>query len=216
MKPAAVDLYRWEDGSLLQWILGARYLKWSEPGTAKQVVFVFAGSPGHRWMVYVGDASFVDFLEDAKTHLRGLALDLGLASAASAISSSKAFLMHTPVGNSLTVPGFLPDDIYDAMISGSSIVHKTDDGREIDMTIFDEKTLRGLGFEGKGDFAKRDFALRLILPERERSSWVKENVLFGTFVTPTPEEVELYRMLGAENPLLWGPAELEEWLQGRD
>lgn len=54
-----------------------------------------------------------------------------------------------------------------------------------------------------------------VLPESEREAWEAENVERGEFLLPTPEEIELFRMLGEELPFFWGEDQLEAWLSER-
>lgn len=58
-------------------------------------------------------------------------------------------------------------------------------------------------------FAKR----ALLLRASDFSSWERENVVRGEFLHPTPDEVEVYRALGEELPLLWPTDRLVEWLE---
>lgn len=54
-----------------------------------------------------------------------------------------------------------------------------------------------------------------LLPERDRERWLSENLVFGQFVVPRPDEVELYRVLGERLPLLWPTERLIDWLEER-
>lgn len=54
-----------------------------------------------------------------------------------------------------------------------------------------------------------------VLPESERDAWEAENAERGEFLLPTPEEIELFRMLGEELPFFWGEDQLEAWLSER-
>lgn len=51
-----------------------------------------------------------------------------------------------------------------------------------------------------------------ILPDTKRDQWVKENVETGFFVRPSPEEVELLRMLDEKLPFFLPDEELKEWM----
>ncbi len=55
----------------------------------------------------------------------------------------------------------------------------------------------------------------MIRPESERAAWEAENVERGSFIVPTDEEVEVYRMLGEPLPLWWGEEAFEPWLRER-
>lgn len=56
---------------------------------------------------------------------------------------------------------------------------------------------------------------RLLLPESAREAWEKTNVSKGEFILPSPEEVEVFRILDQELPLLLPHQELSEWITGR-
>lgn len=43
--------------------------------------------------------------------------------------------------------------------------------------------------------------------------WMEENVVRGTFLLPTPEEVGVYRMLGERLPLLWPDDRFQPWFE---
>lgn len=55
----------------------------------------------------------------------------------------------------------------------------------------------------------------LILPESSRTAWEAANVERGSFLIPSPEEIELFRLLDERLPLLLPVKQLEEWLQER-
>ncbi len=55
-----------------------------------------------------------------------------------------------------------------------------------------------------------------ILPESKREWWEKTQVERGTFVIPSPEEVEVFRILEEELPLLWPQETFEPWIEDRD
>ncbi len=55
----------------------------------------------------------------------------------------------------------------------------------------------------------------LILPEFQREAWEAEHVERGTWVCPTAEEVELFRMLGEPLPFFWGAERCVAWLRER-
>lgn len=61
------------------------------------------------------------------------------------------------------------------------------------------------------EFLRRE----ILLPESERPAWEAENVIRGSWVVPSPEEVELYQAIGERNPLLWGSDRLLPWLRER-
>lgn len=52
-----------------------------------------------------------------------------------------------------------------------------------------------------------------ILPESAKESWDKENVEHGAFVLPTPEEVEVFRILDEPLPFFLHWKSVEAWLQ---
>lgn len=56
----------------------------------------------------------------------------------------------------------------------------------------------------------------LILPESSRTAWESANVERGTFVLPSPEEVQVYNILDEPLPLLLPVEQLEEWLRSRE
>jgi hypothetical protein len=51
-----------------------------------------------------------------------------------------------------------------------------------------------------------------IRPESEKAEWMEKNVEFGTWIAPSPEEVEVFRILDERLPFFWGTAELREWI----
>lgn len=52
-----------------------------------------------------------------------------------------------------------------------------------------------------------------ILPESKREWWERTQIERGTFVLPSPEEVEVFRILEEELPLLWPPETFEPWIE---
>jgi hypothetical protein len=52
-----------------------------------------------------------------------------------------------------------------------------------------------------------------ILPESAKEAWDKENVERGTFVLPTPEEFEIFRILDEPLPFFLPWREVEAWMQ---
>lgn len=52
-----------------------------------------------------------------------------------------------------------------------------------------------------------------ILPESAKEAWDKENVERGAFVLPTPEEVEVFRILDEPLPFFLPWREVEAWMQ---
>lgn len=56
---------------------------------------------------------------------------------------------------------------------------------------------------------------KLLLPESARFGWERANVTRGDFVLPSQEEVEVFRILDQELPLLLSSKEFEEWITGR-
>jgi hypothetical protein len=56
---------------------------------------------------------------------------------------------------------------------------------------------------------------RLLLPESAKLNWERANVNRGEFIVPSPEEVEVFRILEQELPFLLPSKELEEWIAGR-
>lgn len=58
-------------------------------------------------------------------------------------------------------------------------------------------------------------SMELLLPESVRSALETANVDRGTFVAPSADEVEVFWMLGEENPLLWQIQKFLQWLNGR-
>lgn len=62
-----------------------------------------------------------------------------------------------------------------------------------------------------------DEALRseLVLPESQREAWEKEHVERGELVTPTPEEMSVYNLLGEECPIWWEFDCLLAWVEER-
>ena len=69
MKPAAVDLYRWEDGSLFQWTQALTSSGPARNGRNKWSSSLLAHTDIDGWCTW-GMPPSSDFLEDAKTHLR--------------------------------------------------------------------------------------------------------------------------------------------------
>ncbi len=57
--------------------------------------------------------------------------------------------------------------------------------------------------------------MALVVPESRRAEWEAANVERGTFVLPSPEEVELFRMLGEHLPFFWGRDKLVAWTRER-
>lgn len=55
----------------------------------------------------------------------------------------------------------------------------------------------------------------LVLPESKRGEWDEENVEHGVFVLPTPEEVEIFRILDEPLPFFLPPEQAEGWLMSR-
>lgn len=55
-----------------------------------------------------------------------------------------------------------------------------------------------------------------ILPESKREWWEKNQVERGTFVLPSPEEVEMFRLLDEELPFLWPPETFEPWIEAQE
>lgn len=60
-----------------------------------------------------------------------------------------------------------------------------------------------------------DDALRAypIVPESRLEEWFQDNLERGTWVKPTPEEVELYTILDEKLPFFWPTEDLEAWLK---
>lgn len=56
---------------------------------------------------------------------------------------------------------------------------------------------------------------KLLLPESAKPDWERANVNRGEFIVPSPEEVEVFRVLDQELPFLLSSKELEEWIAGR-
>jgi hypothetical protein len=55
----------------------------------------------------------------------------------------------------------------------------------------------------------------LVLPESKKGEWDRENVEHGVFVLPTPEEVEVFRILDEPLPFFLPWKQAEEWLRGQ-
>lgn len=55
----------------------------------------------------------------------------------------------------------------------------------------------------------------LVLPESGRAAWEQERVLRGSFVLPSPDELEVFRALGEPLPFWWGNERFYAWLQER-
>lgn len=55
----------------------------------------------------------------------------------------------------------------------------------------------------------------LVLPESERLSWEAEHVLRGSFVLPSPDELEVFQLLGEPLPFWWGNERFYHWLWER-
>lgn len=55
-----------------------------------------------------------------------------------------------------------------------------------------------------------------ILPESKRDWWEKTQVERGTFIVPSPEEVEVFRILEEELPLLWPPETFDSWIEAQE
>lgn len=55
----------------------------------------------------------------------------------------------------------------------------------------------------------------LLLPTSSRRAWESEHVVRGEWCLPSPDEVEIYRTLGEDLPLLWGAERLLSWLRER-
>jgi hypothetical protein len=55
-----------------------------------------------------------------------------------------------------------------------------------------------------------------ILPESKREWWEKTQVERGTFVIPSPEEVEVFRILEEELPLLWPHETFVPWIEAQE
>ncbi len=73
--------------------------------------------------------------------------------------------------------------------------------------------LRTAGADSLAQLADQVCAEEKLLPVRDQQAWLEENVTFGVFVVPSPEEVELYQMLGERSPLLWPAKRLFEWFE---
>lgn len=54
-----------------------------------------------------------------------------------------------------------------------------------------------------------------ILPESERANWEEANVERGTFLIPTPEEVEVFRILDEPLPFFLPGEEAQKWIKER-
>lgn len=93
-------------------------------------------------------------------------------------------------------PEFYLDDIWHATYSSMAIEH-------IESTYFHGLIDRVLDEE-------------LILPESGKTAWEAAHVERGTFVLPSQEEVEVYRILDEMLPLLLPMEQLEEWLRGQE
>lgn len=61
----------------------------------------------------------------------------------------------------------------------------------------------------------RVIELELLLAESSMRAWDAENVVRGEWVLPGPDEVELYRLLGEDLPVLWPYEKLLPWLVER-
>jgi hypothetical protein len=55
-----------------------------------------------------------------------------------------------------------------------------------------------------------------ILPESKREWWERTQVERGTFVIPSPEEVEVFRILEEELPLLWPHETFVPWIEAQE
>ncbi len=58
-------------------------------------------------------------------------------------------------------------------------------------------------------------AQEMLLPASEKEAWDAANVERGRFVVPSPDEVELFRMLGEDLPLLWPVPAARRWILDR-
>lgn len=56
----------------------------------------------------------------------------------------------------------------------------------------------------------------MVLPESSREQWERENVLKGKFLIPSPEEVEVFRILDEPLPFFWEDEALIQWLDGKE
>ncbi len=56
----------------------------------------------------------------------------------------------------------------------------------------------------------------MVLPESSREQWDQENVLKGKFLIPSPEEVEVFRILDEPLPFFWEDEALVQWLCGKE
>jgi hypothetical protein len=93
-------------------------------------------------------------------------------------------------------PEFYLDDIWHATYSSMAIEH-----------------IESAYFHGLID---RVLDEELILPESSKSAWEAAHVERGTFVLPSQEQVEVYRILDEMLPLLLPMEQLEEWLRGQE
>lgn len=55
----------------------------------------------------------------------------------------------------------------------------------------------------------------LLLPMAEREEWESDHLEKGRFLIPSPEEVEMYRLLDEPLPFFWDPTELLKWILAR-
>lgn len=72
-------------------------------------------------------------------------------------------------------------------------------------------TEHGTWHELLDGFAKRS----LLIPAASMPRWEEENVVYGTWVLPTQDEVDIYRLMGEELPFLWPDEQLDAWLLER-
>lgn len=54
----------------------------------------------------------------------------------------------------------------------------------------------------------------LLIPSSEMPQWEAENVVYGSWVLPSQEEVEVYRILGEKLPFFWEDDQIDAWLAG--
>lgn len=102
----------------------------------------------------------------------------------------------------LRSPGFYQDDLWRATCIGQSSCTVSTESGHPESLYFHAVVDQLLDSE-------------LLLPASSKRAWEAEHVLFGEWVLPGPEEVEIYKMIGEQLPLLWGAERLRRWLQER-
>lgn len=197
----------------------------------------FASSPSLANLMRqrgVSEEGVIEKYPQIQAQIRGLLLDLGVA-------PNRAGVLLRGASGDITTPLFVSEDLWNKRFElakdksfgdnsfeavpdymGVGTIHRLQiayDRLNMNWRVFwifggsgGEVSTTSDTFENAVGAVMKNNNIR---PESERDSWEEESVERGTFLIPTPEEVEVFRILDEPLPFFLPGDEAGEWVRGR-